>query len=113
MLSVIRDKTSFNNYIYRCELWVKSTNATHLKMWSSILPYKFYLVGLPAEIKRFTLLRSPLGNKKSKEHYELRESGFYIRISSKQASAILSLLEVIRRPIGVKLKIKVSKTQQD
>ena len=49
--------------IYRCEVWCLSTNLASLKLVHSLLPFFINYTGLSTRIKRFTLLRSPLGNK--------------------------------------------------
>lgn len=102
------DNTKFCNQ-YCCELIVKSTQLLNLKRWVSIIPINFLFVGLPIKIRRFTLLRSPLGNKKSKYQFELKEYGVCVKIITNNISFILYLLDVIRNPVGVKLKLKISR----
>lgn len=63
--------------IYRCEIWSSTTNATSIKLFYLILPISLDYLGLPTEVKRFTLLRSPLGNKTSKDQFERREHRSY------------------------------------
>nr|YP_011008386.1 ribosomal protein S10 [Syringoderma abyssicola]WBP70357.1 ribosomal protein S10 [Syringoderma abyssicola] len=97
-----------SNYNYKCKIWVYSTSFKNLKSWSGLLPLSPINVGLPTKIKRFTLLRSPLGNKTAKDQYERREYRSYFCIESTDASKILAFLEAVKQPIGVKLKIKPS-----
>jgi len=65
-------------------------------------------MGLPTRTKQFTLLRSPLGNKKAKDQFERREYRNYCYYKTQEASKILGFLEVLRTLNGVKLKVKVS-----
>nr|YP_009672625.1 ribosomal protein S10 [Dictyopteris divaricata]QDB64110.1 ribosomal protein S10 [Dictyopteris divaricata] len=92
---------------YKCKIWVRSTNKINLKKWRSVLPLNPTCQGLPTNIKRFTLIRAPLGSKKSKEQYELIEYGYQFCFFSTSASVLLKILDVIRYPVGVKLKISV------
>ena len=101
--------TKFCNQ-YCCELVVKSTHPLNIKQWVFVLPTnKKIFVGLPIRIRRFTLLRSPLGNKKSKDQFELKEYGVCVRVVTTNISFILYLLDVARNPVGVKLKMKISR----
>jgi len=100
--------TKFCNQ-YCCELVVKSTQLLSMKRWMSVISTDFLSVGLPIKIQRFTLLRSPLGNKKSKDQFELREYGVRIKVVTNNISFILYFLDVIRNPAGVKLRIKISR----
>lgn len=94
---------------YCCELIIKSAGPLNIKQWLLVLPIDKMSLGLPTRIRRFTLLRSPLGNKKSKDQFELREYGVYVRFVTSNISFILYLLDVVRNPSGVKLKIKISR----
>lgn len=94
---------------YCCELVVKSTKLLNINQWMFALSTDFLSVGLPVKIRRFTLLRSPLGNKKSKDQFELREYGVRVRVVAKNISFILCFLDAIRNPVGVNLKIKISR----
>lgn len=94
---------------YCCELTVKSTQSLSIKQWMFALPTYSLLVGLPIKIRRFTLLRSPLGNKKSKDQFEVREYGVCVKVLTKDVSFILYFLDVIQNPAGVKLKMTISR----
>nr|YP_011008072.1 ribosomal protein S10 [Dictyotopsis propagulifera]WBP69938.1 ribosomal protein S10 [Dictyotopsis propagulifera] len=96
--------------MYSCQIWVKSIDIKNINLWIKLLPLKFILSPLPVKVKRFTLLRSPLGNKKSKEQYQLVEHGIYLLIFDSKASNLLYFLEIIRKTVNVKLKIKFLKT---
>ena len=96
------------NFTYKCEVWSLSTNLVNLKLWVLLLPLSLSSTGLSTRIKRFTLLRSPLGNKTSKDQYERQEYRSYLSIESKKASKILAFLDVLRHLNGVKYKVKVA-----
>nr|WVH38401.1 ribosomal protein S10 [Colpomenia sinuosa] len=91
--------------IYSCEVWSTSTDLISLKYWSLLLPLFRSSTGLSTKIKRFTLLRSPLGNKASKDQFERREYKSYFFFKSENSSEILALLDILRYSSGVKSKI--------
>lgn len=67
----------------------------------------FKIVHLPNKKKRFTLLRSPHVNKKSKEHFLIEDCSFLI--SFKISKSSLSLIDLILKnvPSEIKLKVKI------
>lgn len=91
--------------LYICEVWCKSINLKDLKSWILLLPSYCNTTGLSTNIKRFTLLRSPLGNKKSKDQFERREYRSYFSIASEKPSQILAFINLLRLSSGVKLKV--------
>ena len=93
--------------VYSCEVWAASTDLKSLKHWSLLLPLFCSYIGLSTKIKRFTLLRSPLGNKKSKDQFERREYRGYISFRSNSPSKVLALLDILKYSNGVKLKVLV------
>ena len=93
--------------VYFCEVWAASTDLKSLKYWSFLLPLVCTYTGLSTKIKRFTLLRSPLGNKKSKDQFERREYRGYLYIKSDSPSKILALLNILRYSNGVRLKVLI------
>lgn len=93
---------------YSCFIWVQSTSLKSLKLWVCSLPLSPICFNLPIRLKRFTLVRSPLGNKTSKEQYEKREYCAYLHVSSKEAPEILAFLELTQQVIGVKIKCCLS-----
>nr|QWK44939.1 ribosomal protein S10 [Protohalopteris sp.] len=99
-----------NNQVYLCNIWVQSTSLKSLKLWVRSLPMYPVCFGLPLKIKRFTVFRSPLGNKTAKDQYEKREYCFFLSISSKNAPRILAFLEVSQQVIHVKIKSSTSST---
>lgn len=98
------------NLQYRCEVWVKSSDPQNIRIWSKIFPVNKnrVCVGLPTRSKQFTLVRSPLGSKASKDQYELVEYGCYYSFWSDNASIVLKLFDTLNYPMGVKLKICLS-----
>ncbi|CAN0517985.1 unnamed protein product, partial [Ectocarpus sp. 12 AP-2014] len=93
---------------YDCEVWYQSTSLKTLRYWLSILPVKdFNLKSLPTRRKRFTLLRSPLGNKISKDQYEEISYCGFLSLRSANPGKILGFLGLLLKPIGVKVKIRV------
>lgn len=100
--------SSSHDYIYKCEVWSLSTNLENLKLWVLLLPLSLSSIGLSTRIKRFTLLRSPLGNKTSKDQFERQEYRSYFSIESKKAAKILAFLDAISHLNGVKYKVKVA-----
>lgn len=65
----------------------------------------FKIVSLPTKKKRFTLLRSPHVNKKSKEHFLIENCSFLI--SFKISKNSLSLIDLILKNVPSEIKIKV------
>lgn len=63
---------------------------------------------LPRRIKKFTLIRSPHVNKKSKEHFGIT---FYFRLLECNSNHLSHLIKLITSlPFNVFFKIKVLKT---
>ncbi len=91
--------------IYKCEVWSSSTDLKSLKSWLFLLPLCSPCTGLSTKIKRFTLLRSPLGNKTAKDQFERREYRSYFSFECKEPSKILAFLDVLRYSGGIKSKI--------
>ena len=98
------------NIIYTCKIWASSTNLNSLKIYSLLLPLSRISTGLPTKIKRFTLLRSPLGNKRSKDQFERREYKSFFSFQSKDPSKILALLYILQRSSNIKSKIVFKST---
>nr|YP_011008279.1 ribosomal protein S10 [Hapterophycus canaliculatus]WBP70180.1 ribosomal protein S10 [Hapterophycus canaliculatus] len=103
-------KTINKKTLYSCEVWSVSTNLKSLKCWSLLLPLTQQHTGLSTKIKRFTLLRSPLGNKKAKDQFERVEYRSYICIKSRNPSKILGLLNILGQSSGVRSKVLVKYT---
>lgn len=74
-----------------------------------LLPSLVSSTGLSKKVKRFTLLRSPLGNKTSKDQFERIEYSNYFFMESHNACTILQLLDVLNHLNDIKFKVKVSK----
>lgn len=106
-----------NISLYKCEVWVQSTSLKSLKLWHSVLPFSSNYVGLPLRLKRFTLIKSPLGNKQSKDQFEKREYCIHFVILTKNASMLYMFLDIIKEVINVKVKlictINFSKNKQN
>ena len=95
---------------FKCKILAKSTTLNNLQLWINLLPSidRLFCLGLPIRRKRFTFLKSPLGNKKAKDQYQLCEYSSYIYLRSDNPYILLSFLDLIKNPIGVKLKITLS-----
>lgn len=91
--------------IYICEVWFSSTDLKSLKSCFLLLPFSRHYTGLSTKIKRFTLIRSPLGNKTSKDQFERREYRNYFSFESKNPSKILAILDIFKYSNDVKLKV--------
>ena len=91
--------------IYICEVWSSSVDLKSLKRCFLLLPLSRPCTGLSTKIKRFTLLRSPLGNKTSKDQFERREYRSYFSFESKNPSKILGILDVLKYFNGIKYKV--------
>lgn len=96
------------NKKYICEVWFGSTNLKSLKSCLLLLPSACSSTGLSTSIKRFTLLRSPLGNKTSKDQFERREYRNYLYFLSDKPYKVLAFLHVLRYSVGVKSKIVIN-----
>lgn len=94
---------------FKCEILAKSTTLSDLLIWLNLFPIdNFFYLGLPIGKKRFTILKSPLGNKRAKDQYELCEYSYYIRIINPNPAILLLFLDLIKKSGGVKLKISLS-----
>ncbi|MBI5360044.1 MAG: 30S ribosomal protein S10 [Planctomycetes bacterium] len=62
-------------------------------------------IPLPTKIERYTVLRSPHADKKSREQFEIRTHKRIIDISEPTAKTIDSL-KALDMPAGVEIKIK-------
>nr|QWK45087.1 ribosomal protein S10 [Thalassiophyllum clathrus] len=91
--------------IYICKVWSVSTDLKSLNSLSLLLPLSVSSTGLSTRIKRFTLLRSPLGNKTAKDQFERREYRSYFTIKSRSPSKILAFIDILRYLNGVKFKV--------
>lgn len=105
-----RRNQQINSTVYFCNIWVQSTSLKSLKLWVSSLPMNPVYLGLPTKIKRFTVFRSPLGNKTAKDQYEKREYCLFISIRSKKASRVLAFLGVAQQIINIKVKSSIGLT---
>lgn len=94
-----------NKNTYICEVWSNSVDLKSLKLWFLLLPLSRPCTGLSTKIKRFTLFRSPLGNKTSKDQFERREYRSYFSFESKNPSKILAILDVLKHSNYVKSKV--------
>jgi small subunit ribosomal protein S10 len=63
-------------------------------------------VPLPTRIERYTVLRSPHTDKKSREQFEIRTHKRLIDITEPTAKTV-STLSKLTMPVGVEIKIKV------
>nr|QWK44781.1 ribosomal protein S10 [Pleurophycus gardneri] len=91
--------------IYICKVWSVSTDFKSLNSLSLLLPLSISSTGLSTRIKRFTLLRSPLGNKAAKDQFERREYRSYFTIKSQNPAKILAFIDILRYLNGVKFKV--------
>nr|BBN45141.1 ribosomal protein S10 [Ecklonia arborea] len=93
------------NIIYICKVWSVSTDFKSLNFLSSLLPLFISSTGLSTRIKRFTLLRSPLGNKTAKDQFERREYRSYFTLKSQNPAKILAFIDILTYLNGVKFKV--------
>ena len=63
-------------------------------------------VPLPTRIRKYTVLRSPHGNKKSREQFEMRVHKRLIDISEPSKDTI-EALEKLELPAGVEVDLKI------
>ena len=96
------------NTIYSCKILLQSSDLKNLRLLSILLPIKTIYTGLPTKTNRFTLLRSPLGNKKSKDQFEYREYRGVFVIKSDKPKSILLLLDILKNFCVVKSKVIVN-----
>nr|YP_011008383.1 ribosomal protein S10 [Sporochnus bolleanus]WBP70354.1 ribosomal protein S10 [Sporochnus bolleanus] len=101
-----QDKRVDRNNIYRCDVWSGSSDLGNIKLWFLLLPFTSFFMGLPSRKIRVTLLRSPLGNKTSKDQFEKREHRYHYYIQSKDPAVFLAFLGLISQLQGVKYKIR-------
>jgi small subunit ribosomal protein S10 len=62
-------------------------------------------IPLPTKIERYTVLRSPFADKKSREQFEIRTHKRLIEIIDPTAQTI-SIVGKVSMPVGVDIKIK-------
>nr|ALG63465.1 ribosomal protein S10 [Saccharina sp. ye-C] len=91
--------------IYICKVWSVSTDLKSLNSLVLLLPLSISSTGLSRRIKRFTLLRSPLGNKAAKDQFERREYRRYFAITSQNPAKILAFIDILKYLNGVKFKV--------
>nr|YP_003288885.1 ribosomal protein S10 [Saccharina coriacea]BAI48737.1 ribosomal protein S10 [Saccharina coriacea] len=91
--------------IYICKVWSVSTDFKSLNSLVLLLPLSISSTGLSRRIKRFTLLRSPLGNKAAKDQFERREYRRYFAITSQSPAKILAFIDILKYLNGVKFKV--------
>nr|YP_009128342.1 ribosomal protein S10 [Sargassum thunbergii]AJP09395.1 ribosomal protein S10 [Sargassum thunbergii] len=101
------------NLVYKCEVWSSSANIKSLKILLFLLPFFQRFRGLSINIKKFTLLKSPLGNKRSKDQFEKREHRVYFYLESSKPSNILACVHILTFLNEVKCKVKVSNKVSD
>ena len=94
--------------VYKCEILSLSANIKSLKLLSFLLPFYQSYKGLSSDVKRFTLFRSPLGNKRSKEQFEKYEHRAHFFMESSKPSGILAYVYILNFLNDVKCKVKVS-----
>ena len=63
-------------------------------------------IPLPTRIERYTVLRSPHTDKKSREQFEIRTYKRLVDITEPTANTV-SMLGKLNLPVGVHIKIKV------
>nr|QWK45011.1 ribosomal protein S10 [Analipus japonicus] len=95
---------SFN---YGCRIWCCTSNLLGLRLLLLLLPLSPFCVGLPTQTKKFTLLRSPLGNSRAKDHFERREFKAYVYFESDKVGKILALIAVLGHCPGIKYRVRV------
>ncbi len=64
-------------------------------------------VPLPTKIRRYTILRSPHVNKKSREQFEIRTHKRMVDIMFQSAKDTIRRLSDIKLPAGVDIEVKV------
>ena len=96
---------SLKKKTYICEVWSSSVDLKSLKIWFLLLPLSRSCTGLSTKIKRFTLIRSPLGNKKSKDQFERKEYRSYFSFESRDLPKILKMLDILKYSSGVISKV--------
>lgn len=62
--------------------------------------FLFYYISLPKKIKKYTVLRSPNGNKKSKDQFEIRFYNFLIILlyNSHLSNSIFKIIKSYFKP---------------
>nr|YP_010032406.1 ribosomal protein S10 [Schizocladia ischiensis]QOW07620.1 ribosomal protein S10 [Schizocladia ischiensis] len=97
---------------FQCDVLYQSTSPQSLREWLMLLPMESFdsmkIVGLPKNLKRFTVLRSPLGNKKAKDQYEHIQYGGLLRLTTREPVLLLRFLQSISSSGLLKLRIKVT-----
>nr|YP_009050526.1 ribosomal protein S10 [Sargassum fusiforme]AIG23794.1 ribosomal protein S10 [Sargassum fusiforme]QJC59500.1 ribosomal protein S10 [Sargassum fusiforme] len=101
------------NLVYICEVWSSSANIKSLKLLVFLLPFFQRYQRLSMNIKRFTLLKSPLGNNRSKDQFEKREYRVYFYLESSKPSNVLACVHILTFLNEVKCKVKVSNKLSD
>ena len=91
---------------YNCQISVKSKCLKHLNTWY-LLIFNSEPVVSKLKIKRFTLLRSPLGNKRSKDQFEFREWSLFFCIEDINPSYVLYMSQIMLIPVGLKIKLNL------
>jgi len=67
--------------------------------WSEIDGSELSVIGLPIKKKRYTILRSPHVDKKSRDQWEIRKHSYYCQIQNENEKQIQYILDYILRHI--------------
>ena len=97
-----------NFFVYRCHIWVSFTNINSFKLLVLLSPFIFSKQVVKKKSKSFSLLRSPLGNKKSKDLFTHQEYKGYFYVEFHKTSSLLSFLSTLENLLNdVQFKVVV------
>jgi ribosomal protein S10 len=73
--------------------------------------YEYKLIGLPTKRKFISLLKSPMGNKKAQEQFELKIFKKILIIKNKLFNKILPFF-LINKPKNIKFSLKIKNKEK-
>nr|YP_010455075.1 ribosomal protein S10 [Vischeria punctata]UUA03911.1 ribosomal protein S10 [Vischeria punctata] len=98
----------------RCQTHSKKTYTKFyfsLKNLAKKYNFLFYYISLPKKIKKYTVLRSPNGNKKSKDQFEIRFYNFLI-ILLYNSNMPNNIFKIIKSYFEPNILVKISYTNK-
>ena len=95
--------------LYSCNVWAISLYPKHLEAFHLLFSNWDKTTRLSKKIKRFSILRSPVGNKKAKDHFERREYRRFFSVQTDSVEEILYIVYLLKNLKKISCKIQVTR----
>nr|YP_011008285.1 ribosomal protein S10 [Ishige okamurae]WBP70186.1 ribosomal protein S10 [Ishige okamurae] len=89
------------------DIYIICKDLDTLQDWFKLAPLNMMGTVLGKKIRSFTLPKSPLANKKSKDQYAHVQYFGYVKLKTRNVNAVLATLEILSRPVGVTILIYI------